>query len=400
MKSRPGRRSACLAAVMISLVFPMAQAGPVAPLRAEVMQPLPEEQLVSAIELARGGKLREGLQAMEALLKLQPNFRLAQLIYADMLAARSGVRGIMADGEDPRVQELFEEARLRLEQARFNPPAGTVPDAVLQLSDEYPYLVLVDLPRARMHLMRNIDGKLQPVGNRYAAIGRAGFGKQVEGDLRTPVGIYHVTGWMGDEALPELYGTGALPLNYPNLWDRLKAKTGHGIWLHGVPRQTYVRAPRSSEGCVTLANEDLLWLKPYVLKNQAPVVLAEEIHWVSQDQMKQQRSSFLERIEAWRLAWESRDTEHYLTFYGDDFVTAGISREKFAEHKHRVNAAKRYIKVKLDHLSLFRYPGEAMVLAEFTMDYDSDNYQFRSKKEQYWRQDASGQWRIFREENR
>lgn len=400
MSSRPGRPYAWLMALLLGLMGSAALAGPVAPLRADTTPQLPEEQLVSAIELARGGKLREGLQAMEALLKLQPNFRLAQLIYADMLAARSGVRGIMADGEDPRVQELFEEARLRLEQARFNPPANTVPDAVLQLDREYPYLVLVDLPRARMHLMRNIDGKLQPVGNRYAAIGRAGYGKQVEGDLRTPVGIYHVTGWMGDEALPELYGTGALPLNYPNLWDRLKAKTGHGIWLHGVPRQTYVRAPRSSEGCVTLANDDLLWLKPFVLKNQAPVVLAEQIRWVSQQDIEQQRSAMLERIEAWRQAWESRDTAHYLTFYGDDFVTAGISREKFAEHKYRVNAAKRYIKVKLDHLSLFRYPGEDMVLAEFTMDYDSDNYQFRSRKEQYWRQDASGQWQIFREENR
>lgn len=377
-----------------------AVASPATSFSAAASLPMPEEQLVAAIELARAGRPGDGIDALEALLDRQPNFRLAQLIYADMLAARSGVRDIMADDQDPRIKELFEEARLRLDRARFSPPAGSVPDAVLQLSREYPYLVLIDLPGARVHLMRNVDGVLQSVGSRYAAMGRAGYGKQVEGDLRTPVGIYQVTGWMGDESLPELYGTGALPLNYPNLWDRYKAKTGHGIWLHGVPRQTYVRAPRSSEGCVTFANEDLLWLKSYVDRNRTPVVLAEKLHWVPEQKVRHEREAFLSRIEAWRAAWSAKDTEAYLDFYGEDFSTSGIGKPAFAEHKRRVNAAKKFVSVKLADISLFRYPGEQMMLAQFTLDYDSDNFRFQARKEQYWRQDAKGQWRIFREENR
>lgn len=361
---------------------------------------MPEEQLVAAIEMARAGRPGQSIKALEALLERQPNFRLAQLIYADLLAARSGVRGVMADDEDPRIKELFDEARLRLDRARFSPPAGSVPDAVLQLSSEYPYVVLIDLPGARMHLMRNVDGTLRSVGSRYASMGRAGYGKQVEGDLRTPVGIYQVTGWMGDEALPELYGTGALPLNYPNLWDRSKAKTGYGIWLHGVPRQTYVRAPRSSEGCVTFANDDLLWLKSYVHKSGAPVVLAEKLNWVPESKLRQEREALLARVESWRAAWSARDTEGYLNFYGEDFSTAGIGKAAFAEHKRRVNAGKKFVSVKVADISLFRYPGEPMLLAQFTLDYDSDNFRFRAHKEQYWRQDAKGQWRIFREENR
>ena len=362
--------------------------------------PMPEEQLVGAIELARAGKTRESMRALESLLKRQPNFRLAQLIYADMLAARSGMRGIAADDQDPRIRELFEEARLRLDRARYSPPSDAVPDMVLQLSDEYPYLVLVDLPGARLHLFRNVEGTLEPVGSRYAAMGRAGFGKEVEGDLRTPVGIYHVTGWMGDDKLPELYGAGSLPLTYPNLWDRFKSKTGHGIWLHGVPRQTYVRAPRSSEGCVTMANEDLLWLKPYVVSSRAPVVLADQVNWTSRAKARQDRDTLLTRVEAWREAWASKDTETYLGFYGDDFSTGGLDKAQFSDHKRRVNANKQWVKVQLSDVSLFRYPGEPMFLAEFTLDYDSDNFKFVAKKEQYWRQDANGAWRIFREENR
>jgi murein L,D-transpeptidase YafK len=397
-RSRPV--SAALCAAMLALVCARAAAGPIAPMSPVVALPMPEEQLVSAIELARGGALRDSLRSLEALLERQPNFRLAQLIYADLMSARSGVRGGTADDQDPRIQELFEEARLRLDQARHVPPPGTVPEGVLQLSREYPYLVLVDLPRARMHLLRNVDGALQSVGSRYAAMGRAGYGKEVEGDLRTPVGIYQVTGWMADDALPELYGAGSLPLNYPNLWDRFRAKTGHGIWLHGVPRQTYVRAPRSSEGCVTLANDDLLWLKPYVYNTRAPVMLTDQLQWVPQSRVREEREAMLARIDSWRAAWNAKDTEAYLSYYGDDFSIAGIDKPRFAEHKRRVNAEKKYVKVKIEDISLFRYPGEPMVLAQFTLDYDSDNFKFVAKKEQYWRQDGKGQWRIFREENR
>lgn len=398
MKRRPalawlGLPAACLWSLA-------ALAGPVAPLAPMDALPMPEEQLVRAIELAREGKVSPSIDALEALLERQPNFRLAQLIYADLLATRSGVRSAIADLNDPRIAELFEEARLRLDQSRYSPPPGTAPDAVLQVSREYPYLVLVDLPGARLHLMRNVDGALQPVGSRYASMGRAGYGKEVEGDLRTPVGIYHITGWMDGASLPDLYGAGSLPLNYPNLWDRFKAKTGHGIWVHGVPRQTYVRAPRSSEGCVTLANEDLLWIKPYVASSRAPVVLTDQLRWVPQSKLREEREALLTRIESWRAAWARKDTGAYLDFYGEDFSTAGVNRAAFAEHKWRVNAGKQYVKVRLSDISLFRYPGENMILAEFTLDYDSDNFKFVAKKEQFWRQDAKGLWKIFREENR
>ncbi len=376
------------------------QAGPLAPLNPQLTLESPEASLVSAIELAREGKISESVKALETLLKAQPNFRLAQLIYADLMAARSGVRGIMADDQDPRIKELFEEARLRLDQARFKPAPDAVPNGVLQLSSEYPYILIVDLPAARMHLMRNLDGNLHTVSSRYAAIGREGFGKEVEGDLRTPVGIYHVTGWKADQTLPELYGVGALPLNYPNLWDLFKSKTGYGIWLHGVPRQTYVRAPRSSEGCVTMANEDLLWLKPYVANNWAPVILTDKLTWISKAQLQDERDIFLARIEAWRKSWAAIDTAAYLDFYGEDFSTSGQNKAQFSRHKYRVNASKKFISVDLSDISLFRYPGEPMLLAEFTVTYNSDNFRSVSKKEQYWRRDKTGQWRIFREENR
>jgi murein L,D-transpeptidase YafK len=342
---------------------------------------------------------QRALEKLSKLTQQQPNFRLAQLLYADLLAARSGKHGIMPDAEDPALKDLYDEARYRDEQSHFTPPANSVPGNVLKLSTEYPYLVVVDLPNARLNLFENKSGDLKLIHSHYVGIARNGFGKKASGDLRTPVGIYHITGWKSDDQLPELYGAGALPTNYPNLWDRFRVKTGYGIWLHGVPRVTYVRAPRSSEGCVTMANDDLVALKPYVLGTNAPVILSDHVDWMPKADAARERDVFLNRIEDWRKKWAAKDTEGYLSFYGEDFTTEGMNKTEFVAHKRRVNATKSFIDVKIDDMSLYRYPGEPMMLAEFTLKYRSDNFSSTAKKQQYWRQTPKGDWKIFREEN-
>ncbi|HEX4871174.1 MAG TPA: L,D-transpeptidase family protein [Nevskiaceae bacterium] len=391
-RSRP-RAGLCAALLLLGLLGGLPAAARSADTDAE-------RDLVSALALLQSGDSAAAIRTIGDLLQRKPEFRLAQLAYAEALAARSGIPGVLADDADPRLQELIEEARLRQRQAGFSPPPGSLPHTVLQLAEEYPHLVLVDLPNARLHLFENRRGELRLLRSHYAAMGKNGFGKQVEGDNRTPVGIYHVTGWLDDRTLPDLYGAGALPLNYPNLWDRFQAKTGYGIWLHGVPRNTYVRAPRSSEGCVTMANEDLEALRPYTVASRAPVVLSDTVEWIPAEEARRRRERFAARVEAWRRDWASRDTAAYLAHYGDDFTTAGMDKAAFAAHKRRVNAGKQFIKVSIGDLSLFRYPGEDLYLAEFTLDYQSDNYRFRAKKEQYWKPDARGEWKIFREENR
>ncbi|MGQ0502945.1 MAG: L,D-transpeptidase family protein [Panacagrimonas sp.] len=358
----------------------------------------PEAQLVSALELAASGRLKDSLHALDVLTRRQPNFRLAQLMYAELLAARSGVLVPGARDDDPRLAQLLDEARLRLDQAKFSPAPGSIPDVVLKLSREFPYLVVVDLSRSRLHLIRNAGGELQWVDHRYVSFGRGGFGKQLEGDLRTPIGVYHVNGWKSDASLPDLYGAGALPLSYPNQWDRYQGKTGNGIWLHGVPRETYVRAPRSSEGCVTMANEDVLWLKPYVEFNGAPVVLADEVDWIPQAQMQDERDAFLARIESWRSAWASGDGQAFLDFYDPEFASGGLSRSEFASRQRQ--SRPRGGTAAVADISLFRYPGERLMLAEFTLAHSAGDPAWSGKKEQFWRQDADGQWRIFREESR
>lgn len=367
----------------------------------------PEQQFNSAIELMRSGHPQEALSVLGMLTQREPNFRLAQLFYGELLAILSGQKQSrfmppLLD-DDPHLQDLAEEARVRLAGEKSAPAPGLVPNAVLQLPPSYQHLVVVDLPHARLYVMENQDGMPRLLEHHYAAIGRAGFGKQVSGDLRTPVGLYHITHWIDDAALPELYGAGALPLDYPNAWDRYRNRTGHGIWLHGVPRDTYSRPPRSSEGCVTMANADLETLRRYIRFGQTPVILSDALEWVPPQAQASLRAALTARIEAWRAKWSARDTDAYLAFYADDFSAEGMSRAAFAEHKRRVNASKTFIDLRISDLALLRYPDtEAdVVLAEFTLEYSSNNFASTSRKQQFWkRNNTSGQWQIVRESNR
>lgn len=354
------------------------------------------------------GALRQGergaaLHELEALIRREPDFRAAHWLHAELLAARAGREAVMPPGVDPLAfDELRAELHLRAEAEAALPADGDVPNAVMALAARHPYLIVVDLKLARLYVLKNDGGRLSVVRHHYAAIGRNGSRKMLEGDLRTPVGVYHVTQWRDGATLPDLYGSGAFPVDYPNAWDQFRQRTGYGIWLHGVPTGTYTRAPKSSEGCVTMANDDLTALRPFIEVGQTPVVFSDELRWLSPAEATSERQTWLGRLEGWRNAWASVDTEGYLAHYHPEFSTPDMTRAQFVDHKRRVNQGKTFIDIEIDDLNLWRYPGvdEPMVLVEFTQRYRSNNYSSVSQKQQYWRQLADGRWTIFREVNR
>ncbi len=364
----------------------------------------PETRLAQAVDAMQGGNYSGASQQLAALVHDEPNFRLAQLMYGQVLALRSGARigSPLADDQDPKLRDLLAEYRQRSDKLRALPTPGLVPAVLLKLSDELRHAVVVDLAKGRAYLMEQDRSGLRVVRNLYAGIGRSGFGKQSEGDLRTPVGIYRINGWLADDQLPPLYGSGALPLNYPNSWDRSLGRTGSGIWLHGVPPETYVRAPRSSEGCVTFANDDLLALKGTVSVGATPVILADSLEWVSEARLADDRVQLVKAIEHWRSRWSALDTQAYLDDYAADFRTDdGMDKAAFSDYKLRVNAGKRRVEIGISELSLFAYPGESgLVVAQFMQKYVSDNFASSSRKDQYWRRQNDGRWKIVREMNR
>lgn len=345
--------------------------------------------------LAQGG-LSAALGEADRLVERFPNFRLAHLLRGDLLLARTRRIEVLGEGAPARerLEELREEAAMRAIAARDVPGPDQVPRYLLQLAPSQKTALVVDASRSRVYVYENDGGVLRLTEHYYSSLGKLGIDKEREGDQKTPIGVYHITSRIAGSKLPDLYGWGAFPLDYPNEWDRLQRRTGYGIWIHGVPADSYARAPQASDGCIALANPEIEQLSHHVRPGATPVVIARRVEWVSVEAWRAEREEFLGALEAWRVDWESRDSERYLAYYAEDFRSNGMDLDRWRAHKRRVNAAKAWIKVSLANVSVLRDPGApARMVVTFDQDYRSNNLAQKSRKRQYWVQEG-GRWKI------
>ncbi len=360
----------------------------------------PESMLVKTVIEIRNNRLDAALAEVEKVIESYPNFRLAHLIRGDLLLSRA--RPLKELGDAPnapreRVEDLRDEARVRLARYQFERPTDRVPKYLLQMDAEQKHALIVDTRQSTLYVFQNVNGVPQYVADYYISSGKNGTDKTREGDKKTPLGVYHVTANLPRAKLADLYGVGAYPISYPNEWDRREGRNGTGIWLHGTPSDTYSRPPRASDGCVVLTNQDLETIAANLRVGVTPVIIAESIDWVKPDSLEPVRKNLLKNIENWRRDWESRDTETYLKHYARGFTSSSQDLAAWSLQKRHVNAAKTWIKLKVERLSAFLYPGhDDLAVVTFDQDYASSNLSNRMKKRQYWINE-SGTWRILYE---
>ncbi|MDH5694004.1 MAG: L,D-transpeptidase family protein [Gammaproteobacteria bacterium] len=355
-----------------------------------------ENLLVSALDKIATGELDEAIRSVEDLISSKPNFKLAQMVYGDLLMAKSnGITGFgTPEKSKEAIQDLMDEAKARWSHFDQHPQEGLVPKYLLALEEKQKKVIVVDTKRSRLFLYENKSGKPELLEDFYISIGKNGAVKWKEGDKRTPVGVYFVTEFLDPSSLPDYYGTGAYPIDYPNPWDKRLGRTGYGIWIHGNPLQSFSRAPRASDGCVTIPNQHFDLLKQHVDINNTPVIIADGIEWAAQTEVEKLESELKQRLLDWEKDWESRDANRYLNYYSQDFKAGRVSYEKWAQHKRKVNEGKDFIAVELSDLSMFVYPGESdLVVVKFRQNYNSNNYKSDNRKQQYWKREK-GVWKI------
>ena len=356
-----------------------------------------EAPLVRAIVGLRELGLKSALGEVDKVLAHSPNFRLAHLIKGDLLMARAGKPGVFAAKAAPgeSLADLQDEARVRVHRYVDGPRTDYLPAPLLQLAPSQAHAILVDTSRSRLFVYANDLGRPRYVTDFYTSLGKNGVEKSREGDQKTPLGIYTIGALM--EKLPNIYGAGAYPLSYPNEWDRLHGRNGHGIWIHGTPVEMYSRPPRATDGCVVLTNEDLARVAKYVDVSRTPIVIGQAVEWRAPDAWETERAGVLKAFAGWRADWESRNTERYLANYSNEFRSSQRTFAAWSASKKRVNSGKSWIKVAVSDVSLFAYPGPSkLMMITFEQDYRSNNMSKRTHKRQFWALEA-GQWRIVHE---
>lgn len=248
--------------------------------------------------------------------------------------------------------------------------------------------VLVEKDGKWLHVIHVADGEAVVLKSWQVLTGGSEGDKMVQGDEKTPEGLYFVTGYLSPEKLKDMYGsevskqygTGAYPLSYPNLKDRLERKTGGGIWLHGVDPN---REETSTKGCVAFENENLTLIGDYI-KVGTPVIVTNEGLQGTLEDLHQTFANAKKSVEDYIAAWGSNDIESFKSFYGEDFKDAGgRTLEGYFKYKKYLMDIFPYRYVDAENFRVFtQSAGESVT--EFDQFYCAPNVVSYGRKRFYY----------------
>ncbi len=348
-----------------------------------------ESRLLRATANIVDGQWSVGLNALNALTHDYPDSRVGHLLRSDLLLALAGRIGSLPELSDhsstTRAHKLREQLRLRWQHAIGSREVETnrVPAKLVKVSLENTAVLYVDLPAARLHVFQQIHGELQRLADFYVTVGRQGYGKEREGDLKTPVGVYRINGYIPGSQLDARYGSGALTTNYPNPLDQQLRRTGYGIWLHGTEPGWINRAPRASEGCITLSNADFGNLYRLLgTTDELPIIIDDTPNWISPTEMQRLRANLLAIVhDGPQLASQQQAKSSSAA------VTVGLaktSRHDLPEVRPKPGD--------YEFTEIFVYPGtKTQLVTRATKLKESGKTDI---VEQYWVKEDNGQWRI------
>jgi murein L,D-transpeptidase YafK len=275
------------------------------------------------------------------------------------------------------------------------------PASLIDVAPRYPHAIIAELSTGKLYIyQRQADNNFLLLDTMETSIGKSGYGKNLEGDNKTPVGVYRIVSHLTPTQLDDFYGNAAYPVNYPNAWDKLKERTGFGIWLHAEPigLTEKTRPMLDSNGCIVLSNNDIDKINQYIDIGYTYIVMTPKIKMVAANKIQTLRSNLHERLNEWQAAWEGLQPAPYLAFYSRQFSNLEKDWSEWVKYKTRVNKQKKFIDIGISDIGIYAYPGEeSMVWVEYFQTYKSSNFKSTGWKRQLWKFELDGVWRIIYE---
>ena len=392
-----------------------------------------DEQIEACLVYLSEGKIGQARLLARQMAWRFPDFALGQLIYAE-LSAVSALKDVsIADHlpMDRNVTELLLEAQRRLNATREHSADMDLPSRDVQSPPQWPgnliqagkhlsQLVVADLNSSVLYTWQLDQQHSTLVHQHYIGSGEGGFGKQLEGDLKTPLGVYTINGFLADASLPDLYGAGALTLDYPNTLDQYLGRTGYGIWLHGVPSNQLSRTPYSSEGCVTMSNEHLQRLAGELDPSSTRVILTDTVAALDSTQRATLANQFQLLFKQYQQAWIEGSEKQLMGLYTDQQYlrqrldsgsgTGSNPLRKVTSNTVPSGAAgqqfesllfwQAFSEIQVEDVSIFlnpeldtEQPSDSSTVIIDAIFGTASEYQITT----YWSQNETGQWRVLTE---
>jgi len=215
--------------------------------------------------------------------------------------------------------------------------------------------------------------------------------KLTEGDLRTPEGVYFLESKLIGGLDFDLYGDMAYVLNFPNPVDRIRGKTGSGIWIHG---RGHPVIPRETKGCVALYDPDLDRLDKNLYLGM-PLIIAEEVVQSEEEiqAIEEDMTRLVGRVDDWARAWSNK-SEEFFSFFDPAQVDASRSENFAAFAANKRNLFKRLSWIDVMAHDIRVIPGPDYWVTYFGQYYRSPFLVSEGLNRFYWRKNEQGEFKI------
>jgi len=278
---------------------------------------------------------------------------------------RGGVEAIEQLVEDDFSKEEFWEEVLADENVKFG----------YFQNKKYDHIVVVDKMAKKLFLF---DANYNKIISIPVQVGKEMGDKMVEGDLKTPLGVYNFIRRI--QHLDPDYGSLAITTNYPNFFDKMHGKTGYGIWIHGLPENDPSKT--TTEGCIAMENDLLLQFDALINHKKALLITNK------QDLMTtdiQEIAKILAFIHRWKIAWKYNDFENYIDAYDKDFKWHnGMDKEEFARYKKNIFTIASNKQIIHSDFEIIPYPTELYAQRIFQVkmqqNYRASNHNSQGEK--------------------
>ncbi len=254
-----------------------------------------------------------------------------------------------------------------------------------------PRVVAVDKSQQQFYLYDEKETDLLSLTHNYpCTTGQIVGDKQKVNDLRTPEGVYFVVYKIAKGLDFKEYGGIAYTLNYPNPVDKLRGKTGYGIWIHSKGDGI---SPLITKGCIAIGLEEIAEVGPLLTSGTA-VVVGETLNTAAAPIADDGTVEHLRRrMEQWTHAWANR-SQDFFDFYNGDSYTKAMPEtfQAFRSNKERLFKRLAWINIFNRDVHVLEGPGYWVTWSE--QFYRAPNLSTEGIRRLYWQRDTDNVFRI------
>lgn len=232
-------------------------------------------------------------------------------------------------------------------------------------ADDLP-IIVVDKSKFQLHIAEYKKG-LNILKTYAVTLGKNLGDKMLEGDQKTPEGIYRFTTRYTPPTLKKKFGAMAFYVDYPNSLDKRDGKTGFDIMLHSTDDPSRLARQQDSDGCMVVDDVRIREIANYIHTPLTTLLVYDQLkpEYLQSETTGDLKTAF----DKWIAAWSAKDIDGYIGAYAKDFKYESMSRDQYRAYKESLNKKYETIDVKATEPRFFRHPKYDMVA--FTQEYSS-----------------------------